>query len=104
MLSLVDTKFFDQANVDPTGFIGRMIEFQRAGIAAASEIAENTSRGLLQLASVRDPQEFFTAQQTILQEIAQQNFAVLTRLGQITTVEEGETPAAGRKASPKKTA
>jgi len=103
MLSLVDTKFFDQANVDPTGFFGRLIDFQRAGIAAASEIAENTSRGLLQLASVRDPQEFFAAQQTILQEIAQQNFAVLTRLGQ-TTVEEGETPAAARKAAPKKTA
>jgi len=67
MFPFVDQKIIDQFNKQPTVMAGKFLEFQRAGMAAFTEIFENGNRALVKLTSIRDPQALFTAQQTILQ-------------------------------------
>jgi hypothetical protein len=82
MFPPLDPKLFEQFNADPATFLGKLAEFQRANFEAAREIADNNNRAFQQLASIRDPQEFFSAQGAILQAAYQQNVDVLTRLWQ----------------------
>lgn len=101
MFQAIDKNFLDQFNVDPGTVFGRFAEFQRAGFEALREIAENNGHALTQLGALRDPKEFFTAQQTILQTVTEQNTAVLTRLFQSTSA-EAAAPVKVRKATDRK--
>jgi hypothetical protein len=92
MFPFVDQKIIDQFSKQPTAFAGKFLEFQRAGMAAFTEIFENGNRALVKLAAIRDPQALFTAQQSILQDVAQQNIVVLSRVGQ-SWAEEVKTAA-----------
>jgi DnaJ-class molecular chaperone len=87
MFQAMDKSFLEQFNVDPSTVFGKFIEFQRAGFDAVREIAENNGHALTQLSAIRDPKEYLTAQQSILQSVAEQNVAVLTRLFQSASTE-----------------
>jgi hypothetical protein len=82
MFSSFDPKLFEQFSADPSSFLGKIAEFQRANFEAAREIVENNSRAFTQLTAIRDPQAFFSAQPAILQAAAQQNMDILKRLWQ----------------------
>lgn len=101
MFQAIDKNFLEQFNVDPSTVFGKFVELQRAGFEAVREIAENNGRALTQISTIRDPQEFLTAPQTILQNVAEQNMAVLSRLFQSATAEDS-VPAKARKAAERK--
>ncbi len=92
MFNYMGQNLFDQFNVDPGGVIGRLVDLQRAGLEAVREMADNNSRAMVQLTSLRNPQEFLATQQQVLQSVAEQNMAVLTRL-----MQSAASPAAERK-------
>ncbi len=92
MFNYMGQNLFDQFNVDPGGVIGRLVDLQRAGLEAVREMADNNSRAMVQLTSLRNPQEFLATQQQVLQSVAEQNMAVLTRL-----MQSAAPPAAERK-------
>lgn len=101
MFQAIDKNFLEQFNVDPGTIFGKFVEFQRAGFEAVREIAENNGRALTQLTTIRDPQEFLASQQTILQTVAEENVAVLTRLFQSASAEV-TSPVKSRKATDRK--
>lgn len=101
MFQAMDKNFLEQFNVDPGTIFGKFVEFQRAGLEAAREIAENNSNALTQMTAIRDPQEFMASQQSILQTVTEQNVAVLTRLFQSTSA-EAVAPAKVRKVAERK--
>lgn len=82
MFKAIDPVFFEQFNVAPDTALGKFFDFQRAGFEAVREIADNNIRALTQLSTAGNPQDFFAAQPGVVQTLAEQNIAVLTRLFQ----------------------
>ena len=102
MFPSFDPKFFEQFSGDPASLLTKITEFQRANFDAAREIAENNAKAFQQLASIRDPQAFVTAQTAIMQAVLQQNTEIMTRLWQTLGGEFAAAPAPAPKAKLKK--
>jgi len=99
MFPSFDPKLFEAFTADPTSFLGKLADFQRANFEAARKIAEINAGAFQQLASIRDPQQFVSAQSAILQAAVQQDIEVLTELWQSLG---GEGPAPAKPAPRKK--
>ncbi|CUW41322.1 conserved protein of unknown function [Magnetospirillum sp. XM-1] len=82
MFPTFDPKMFEAFSADPASFLGKVAEFQRANFEAAREITENNAKAFQQLAAIRDPQQFVTAQPAILQAVVQRNMEIVTQLWQ----------------------
>ncbi|BAE52190.1 phasin family protein [Paramagnetospirillum magneticum] len=82
MFPSFDPKMFEAFSADPASFLGKVAEFQRANFEAAREITENNAKAFQQLAAIRDPQQFVTAQPAILQAVVQRNMEIVTQLWQ----------------------
>lgn len=82
MFPSFDPKMFEAFTADPASFLGKVAEFQRANFEAAREITENNAKAFQQLASIRDPQQFMTAQPAILQAVVSRNVEIMTQLWQ----------------------
>lgn len=82
MFKAIDPAFFEQFNAAPGTVLGKFFDFQRAGLDAVREIADNNIRAIAQVSSCRNPQDFLAGQQAAVQALAEQNIAVLTRLFQ----------------------
>lgn len=82
MFPSFDPKMFEAFTADPASFLGKVAEFQRANFEAAREITENNAKAFQQLASIRDPQQFVTAQPAILQAVVSRNMEIMTQLWQ----------------------
>lgn len=82
MFPSFDPKMFEAFSADPASFLGKVAEFQRANFEAAREITENNAKAFQQLAAIRDPQQFVTAQPAILQAVVQRNMEIVTHLWQ----------------------
>jgi hypothetical protein len=102
MFPSFDPKFFEQFSTDPASLLAKITEFQRANFDAAREIAENNAKAFQQLAAIRDPQAFVTAQPAIMQAVLQQNTEIMTRLWQSLGGELAPAPAPAPKAKAKK--
>lgn len=98
MFSSFDPKMFEAFSADPTSFLTKLADFQRANFEAARQIAEINAKAFQQLAAIRDPQQFVTAQSAILQAAVQQDIEVLTELWQSL----GENAAPPAKPAPRK--
>jgi hypothetical protein len=82
MFPSFDPKMFEALSADPASFLGKVAEFQRANFEAAREITENNAKAFQQLAAIRDPQQFVTAQPAILQAVVSRNMEIMTQLWQ----------------------
>ena len=82
MFPSFDPKMFEAFTADPASFLGKVAEFQRANFEAAREITENNAKAFQQLAAIRDPQQFVSAQPAILQAVVSRNMEIMTQLWQ----------------------